>query len=121
MKKALQLAEKAQREGEIPVGALIVCENEVIAEAYNQKEGLNRCTGHAELLAIERASSLRNNWRLSDCDLYVTLEPCLMCLGAVFSARCRKLIYGARDPRAGAVSSVYPPTSPRLYEIIVWR
>ena len=107
MKQALELAKKALKAGEVPVGALIVQKNQVIAEAFNQKEGSKQPTAHAEILAIERAGRFLNGWRLNNSTLYVTLEPCLMCAGAIISARLKRLVYGCKDPKAGAVDSLY--------------
>lgn len=107
MKKALQLAQKAADIGEVPVGALIVKDGEVLSEAYNLRESLNKPTAHAELLAIEAAAQKLNSWRLIDCTLYVTLEPCPMCAGTIINSRIPNVVYGAKDPKAGAVSSLY--------------
>jgi len=111
MQQALQYAAKAAGHGDVPIGALIVANNEVIATACNEKE-LNKIpTCHAEMLVIERAAMKLDRWRLTDCELYVTLEPCLMCAGAIIQARLKRVIYGARDPKAGAVESLYQTLS----------
>lgn len=107
MARALEMAEKAKYLGEIPVGAVIVENNQLVAEAYNEKEQNFDSTAHAEVLAIQRASKALGKWRLSGCTMYVTLEPCLMCLGAVISSRVDRLVYGALDKKAGAVESTY--------------
>lgn len=107
MKKALKLAEKAGEMGEVPVGALIVREDKIIAEAFNQKEFFKKATAHAEIFAIEQASLKLNDWRLNDCTLYVTLEPCPMCAGAILASRLKRLVYACKDPKAGAVHSLY--------------
>ncbi|MCB0351199.1 MAG: tRNA adenosine(34) deaminase TadA [Bdellovibrionales bacterium] len=107
MARALELAQRAADCGDVPVGALIVRNGEILAEAYNEKESLKVPSCHAEMLAIERAALKLDRWRLIDCDLYVTLEPCLMCAGAIVQARLRSVIYGAKDPKAGAVESIY--------------
>ncbi|MEQ1665145.1 MAG: tRNA adenosine(34) deaminase TadA [Bdellovibrionales bacterium] len=107
MRRALLVAEKAVAGGDVPVGALIVRNGEVLAEAYNEKESLRLPSCHAEMIAIERAAMKLDRWRLIDCDLYVTLEPCLMCAGAIVQARLRSVVFGARDPKAGAVESLY--------------
>lgn len=107
MAKALAMASKAAAAGDIPVGAVIVRNDEVLAEAFNEKEALNLPSCHAEMLAIERAALKLDRWRLIDCELYVTLEPCLMCAGAIIQARLRSVIYGAKDPKGGAVESLY--------------
>jgi tRNA(adenine34) deaminase len=107
MKLALEQAAKAAEQGDVPVGAVVVCNGEVVAATCNEKE-LNKIpTCHAEMIAIERAALKLDRWRLTDCDLYVTLEPCLMCAGAIVQARLRRVVYGARDPKAGAVTSLY--------------
>lgn len=107
MLRALALAEKARAQGDVPVGAVVVQNGEIIAEAYNEKEISNQPCHHAEMLAIERAAQKLGRWRLTDCDLYVTLEPCIMCAGAIVHARFAKVFFGTRDPKAGAVVSLY--------------
>jgi tRNA(adenine34) deaminase len=107
MEQALSLAKQAYDCGEIPVGAIVVKNDQIIASAYNQKEAQQCCVYHAEILAIQAASKHLNNFRLSDCDLYVTLEPCLMCAGAIYQARLRSVIFGASDPKGGALGSLY--------------
>jgi tRNA(adenine34) deaminase len=107
MARALELAKKAEADGDVPVGAVIVRNGEILATAYNEKEALKVPSCHAEILAIERAALKLDRWRLIDCDLYVTLEPCVMCAGAIVQARLRSVTYGAKDPKAGAVESVY--------------
>ena len=107
MEKALALAGKAAEIGEIPVGAIVVNKDgEIIAEAFNERETLVSPTAHAEILAIERAAKALKNRRLSDCTLYVTLEPCPMCAGAVINAQLKRLVYGAFDEKNGACASV---------------
>lgn len=110
MKEALKLALQAEKKGEVPVGAIIVQENKPIARAFNQKETLQKASAHAEILAIEEASSKLKSWRLSDCTIYVTLEPCPMCAGALVAARLKRLVYACKDPKAGAVHSLYQIT-----------
>ena len=107
MQEALRLAGKAAEKDEVPVGALIVREGRIIARAYNQRESKKSPTAHAELLAIEKAAKKLGGWRLPGCTLYVTLEPCPMCAGAIVNARVEKVVYGAPDPKAGALGSVY--------------
>ena len=115
MKEALKLAKQAEKQGEVPVGAVIVQNNKLIAQAFNQKEILQKASAHAEILAIEEASSTLKSWRLSDCTIYVTLEPCPMCAGALVAARLKRLVYACKDPKAGAVHSLYQITEdPRL-------
>ena len=107
MKRALELASKAKSEGEVPVGAVVVFENRIIGEGYNRREATNSPISHAEIEAIQLASKTLNSWRLEDCDLYVTLEPCIMCSGAIVQSRIKRLFFGSRDPKAGAVRSLY--------------
>jgi len=107
MNHALELALRAKSEDEVPVGAVIVHENRIIGQGYNQREGKRMATNHAELLAIEKACGALNRWRLSGCTLYVTLEPCLMCAGAIVNSRIDRVVYGAIDPKAGAVESLF--------------
>lgn len=107
MRQALALARKAAKLNEVPIGAVITCNNVVVAEAFNLKESTQNPIGHAEILAIQEASLLKSNWRLSDCTLYVTLEPCILCVGAIIQARVSRVVYGAKDPKAGAIESVY--------------
>ena len=115
MKAAIKLAEQAEKQGEVPVGAVLVHKNKVIAATFNQKEDLKTATAHAEILAIEKASRKLKRWRLNDCTLYVTLEPCPMCAGALVAARLNRLVYACKDPKAGAVHSLYQITQdPRL-------
>lgn len=115
MNKALEQAEIARSLDEVPVGAVIVCNNQVISVAYNRREKDHQATAHAELIAIQQACTILGRWRLIDCELFVTLEPCLMCTGAIINARLRRVIIGAKDPKAGAVTSLYTALSdPRL-------
>ena len=107
MEKALVLAKKAAEHGEVPVGAIVVDENgEIIGEGYNRREELQSPTAHAEIIAIEQAAKRLHNRRLSDCTLYVTLEPCPMCAGAIINAQIKRLVYGAFDEKNGACASV---------------
>lgn len=103
---ALEEAKKAQEKDEVPVGAIIVKDNKIIAKAHNLKESTMDPTGHAEILAIKKASKILNRWRLNDCEMYVTLEPCPMCAGAIVQSRIKKLYIGTFDPRTGACGSV---------------
>jgi len=104
---ALNEARKAEERGEVPVGAVLVLNGEVIAASGNGKEASNLATHHAEILVLEEASRRLKRWRLSDCELYVSLEPCAMCAGALVQARLKRLVFGAFDPKAGAVKSLY--------------
>lgn len=106
MKEALKQAQKAYDKLEVPVGAVIVKDGKIIARAYNQKEEKNDTTNHAEMLAIKKASKKLGSWRLLDCDMYVTLEPCSMCAGALIQSRVRKVYIGASDEKTGACGSV---------------
>ena len=106
MKLALEEAKKAYDELEIPVGAIIVKDGKVIAKAYNEKEKKQDSTKHAEILAIQKATKKLKSWRLYDCDMYVTLEPCSMCAGALIQSRIRKVYIGTMDEKAGACGSV---------------
>jgi tRNA(adenine34) deaminase len=106
MKAALAEAAKAAERGEVPVGAVIARGGRIVARGSNGPVGSSDPTAHAEIVALRRAARRAGNYRLPDCDLFVTLEPCAMCLGAAVQARVRRLVYGAADPKAGAVSSV---------------
>ena len=115
MQAAIGLAREAAASGEVPVGALVVHEDRVIGRGSNQREAWQDPTAHAELLALREAAKELGSWRLEGCDLYVTLEPCPMCAGALVNARVRRLVYGAVDPKAGAVETFYRiPTDARL-------
>ena len=105
MKEALKEAQKAYEKLEVPVGCVIVKDGKIIARAHNQKETKFDTTKHAEILAIQKASKKLNSWRLIDCDMYVTLEPCPMCAGAIIQSRVRKVYFGAPDEKTGAVGS----------------
>ena len=107
MKLALQEAEQALSEDEVPVGAVIVHDDRVIASAHNQREQLRDPTAHAEMIAITQAAEALGSWRLDRATLYVTLEPCPMCAGAIVQARIPTVVYGATDPKAGAVHTLY--------------
>jgi tRNA(adenine34) deaminase len=107
MRQALAQAEQAAALGETPVGAVLVIGDEIIAAAHNMRETWQDPAAHAELLVVREASARLGKWRLSDATVYVTLEPCLMCAGALVLARVNRLVYGCRDPRAGALGSVY--------------
>ena len=106
MTRAIELAKEAGAEGEVPVGAVIARNGEIIAEGRNRRETMKTALGHAEIEAIHRACEKLGSWRLSGCTLYVTLEPCPMCAGAIINARLDKVVYGAYDLKAGSVSSV---------------
>jgi tRNA(adenine34) deaminase len=107
MRLALDAAEQAARTGEVPVGAVVVVGGEVVAVAHNERETKNDPTAHAEVVALRRAAAARGSWRLLGADLYVTMEPCPMCAGAIVNARMRRVVYGCDDPKAGAARTLY--------------
>src|SRR6266550_9354486 len=106
MREALRQAQKAYEADEVPVGAVVIREGRIIARAYNQVELLNDATAHAEMLALTQAEAAVGDWRLVDCDLYVTKEPCVMCAGALVHVRIRRVVFGCPDSRGGAAGSV---------------
>jgi tRNA(adenine34) deaminase len=115
MRLALGEAREALADGEVPIGAVVVHQERVIGSAHNQREMLRDPTAHAEMIAITQAAEALGSWRLIDCALYVTLEPCPMCAGAIVQARLPTVIYGATDPKAGACHTLYQITAdPRL-------
>ncbi len=107
MKKALELAQKAEEAGEVPVGAVIIKDNQLIAEGWNQPITSNDATSHAEIMAMREAGKKLNNYRLVDTVMYVTLEPCSMCVGAMIHARVGKVVFGAAEPRTGALGGAF--------------
>jgi tRNA(adenine34) deaminase len=107
MQQAMAEAQAAEALAEVPIGAIIVHQGEIIARGHNLRETSNDPTTHAEMIAIRQAAEVLGSWRLLDCTLYVTLEPCVMCMGAIILARIPYLVYGCRDPRVGAVGSIY--------------
>jgi tRNA(adenine34) deaminase len=115
MARALELAHEARNLAEVPVGALVVQGGRILAQAHNLRETLNDPTAHAERLALAWAGRSLGTWRLEDCTLYVTLEPCVMCAGAIVLSRIKRLVYGADDPKAGGCKSLFQVVSdPRL-------
>lgn len=106
MEEALKEAKIAFALGEIPVGCIIVKDDEIISRAHNLTEKLQKTTAHAEILAIEKASQKLNSWRLEDCTMYITLEPCIMCSGAIINSRIKRVVYGATQPKFGAHKSL---------------
>jgi tRNA(adenine34) deaminase len=106
MQQALQLAHEAAAEGEVPVGCVIVCNGEIVGRGRNRREEKQATASHAEMEAIAEANRTLNSWRLEDCELYVTLEPCPMCAGAILNARIKRVWYGARDEAMGACGGV---------------
>ncbi len=111
MMRAIDQARRAFDEDEVPVGAVVVHDGQIIGEGYNQRESLQDPTAHAEMIAITQAAAVLQSWRLIDCLLYVTLEPCPMCAGAIVQARLPTLVYGTTDPKAGACDSLYQITT----------
>ena len=104
---ALSLAEAAALQNEVPVGAVVVHNGRMIGTGINLRESIKQASAHAEMLAIEEASRFLKAWRLQDCTLYVTLEPCLMCAGAIYQARLPRVVFAAKDPKGGALGSLY--------------
>lgn len=107
MKEAIKEAKKAAEKGEVPVGCVVVNQRKVIGRGHNLREGKNDPTAHAEIIAIKKAASRLKNWRLSGCTLYVTVEPCPMCAGAIVLSRIDRVVYAVEDEKAGAVKSLY--------------
>lgn len=106
MEEALKEAKKAYKKNEVPIGAIIVKDNKIIARSYNRKEKTQIAIQHAEILVIEKACKKLKNWRLLDCSLYVTVEPCMMCCGAIIQSRIKKIVYGTKNSNFGSVESV---------------
>ncbi|SFX31867.1 tRNA(adenine34) deaminase [Thermoactinomyces sp. DSM 45891] len=106
MKMAIEEARKAEKIGEVPIGAIVVFQGEVVGRGYNLREKDQDPTAHAEMIAIQEAAERLGSWRLIDCDLYVTLEPCPMCAGAIIQSRIRRVIFGTLDPKAGCAGSL---------------
>jgi tRNA(adenine34) deaminase len=117
MREALKQAEKAYRHDEVPVGAVIVFDGKIIARGYNKKESSFNPTNHAEIVAIEKACRKLKNWRLTDCTMYVTLEPCMICTGAVLEARIKRVVYGAPDFRMGFLEYFKKQNPPYAYDV----
>ena len=111
MKLALEQAGIAEENGDVPIGTVIVYKNQIIGKAYNQREQLKDPTAHAEIIALTQAAAFLESWRLHGCTIYVTLEPCPMCAGALVLARLDRLVYGCDDPKTGAVKSLYTITT----------
>jgi tRNA(adenine34) deaminase len=107
MQMAIEQAQIAEENGDVPIGAVIVCENRIIGKAYNQREQLQDPTAHAEIIALTQAAAALDNWHLNGCTIYVTLEPCPMCAGALVLSRMDRLVYGCDDHKAGACKSLY--------------
>jgi tRNA(adenine34) deaminase len=107
MKKAVEQAKIAEENGDVPIGAIIIHQEQIIGKAYNQREQLKDPTAHAEIIALTQAAAALQSWRLTGCTMYVTLEPCPMCAGALVLARIDRLVYGCDDPKTGACKSLY--------------
>ena len=121
MQHALDLARRAAQDGEVPVGAVVVKDEQIIGEGWNQPIQSHDPSAHAEMVALRQAAQAIGNYRLTGTTLYVTLEPCVMCAGAIVHARVERLVFGAWDPKAGAVSSVYDVIAkPRLNHVVQW-
>ena len=116
MREAIAEAQLALAEGEVPVGAIIVFDNKIIARAHNQREATNDPTAHAELLALRSAAQQLNDWRLNRCALYVTLEPCPMCAGAITQSRIAEVVFGAYDAKQGCCGSLYRLTEDPAFD-----
>ena len=115
MQEALSLAQQAASLGEVPVGAVVVCNGQIVGQAYNRRELDHDPLAHAELIALKKTAETLKRWRLTGCTLYVTLEPCAMCAGALVNSRVDRVVYGAKDPKAGALESLFAIASdPRL-------
>ena len=122
MRHALMLAQRAQVDGEVPVGAVLIKNNALIGEGWNRPITTHDPSAHAEVMALRAAAQKLGNYRLTDTVLYVTLEPCIMCAGAITHARVSRLVFGAADPKAGAVNSVYDViANPKLNHRINWN
>ncbi|TJY65258.1 tRNA adenosine(34) deaminase TadA [Sinimarinibacterium sp. CAU 1509] len=122
MRHAMLLAHRAEAAGEVPVGAVVVRGDRVVGEGWNRPIGTHDPSAHAEIVALRAAAAADQNYRVLDTTLYVTLEPCVMCAGAIVHARVSRLVFGAYDPKAGAVSSVYDViAAPRLNHRLLWR
>lgn len=122
MRHAIRLAQRAQEHGEVPIGAVLVKDNQVIAEGWNIPIAAQDATAHAEIIAIRKAGQVLENYRLLDTTLYVTLEPCVMCMGAISHSRIKRLVFAATDPKRGAVCSALQLTAaPFLNHVVEWQ
>ncbi len=122
MRYAIALAQRAQQQGEVPVGAILIKENQLVAEGWNLPITTHDVTAHAEILAMRRAGQVLHNYRLVETTLYVTLEPCVMCMGAISQARIQRLVFGATDPKRGAVcSALQLAAAPFLNHTVPWQ
>lgn len=122
MRYAIRLAQRAQQQGEVPVGAVLIKNNQCIAEGWNRPIAHHDATAHAEIMAIRKAGQVLENYRLIQTTLYVTLEPCVMCMGAISHSRVTRLVFGATDPKRGAVCSALELTAaPFLNHVVAWQ
>ncbi len=121
MQQALALAQHAEEQGEVPVGAILVLDDEIIGQGWNQPISTNDPTAHAEIIALRQGAAKLNNYRLLNTTLYVTLEPCVMCIGAMLHARIKRLVFGTLDPKTGAVESVFNLLDTKLNHQIVYH
>lgn len=122
MRYAIRLAQRAQQHGEVPIGAVLVKDNQCIAEGWNFPIAAHDATAHAEIIAIRKSGQVLENYRLVDTTLYVTLEPCVMCMGAISHSRISRLVFGATDPKRGAVCSALQLTdAPFLNHVVEWQ
>jgi tRNA(adenine34) deaminase len=121
MHEAIALAKDAEKKGEVPIGAIIIQNDKIIGLGFNQSIRNNDPTAHAEIVALRNAAKNINNYRLIDSTIYVTLEPCIMCFGAILHARIKRLVFGAPDPKAGAVQSVFMQLDAKLNHKISWK
>ncbi|MGO1246932.1 MAG: tRNA adenosine(34) deaminase TadA [Oceanisphaera sp.] len=122
MRQAMVLAAKAEQENEVPVGALVVHKGECIGQGWNKSIGSHDATAHAEIMALRQAGQVLGNYRLLDCTLYVTLEPCMMCAGAMVHSRIQRVVYGASDAKTGALDSVLQLlATPGLNHLVAWQ
>lgn len=119
MKIAFEEAKKAEREGEVPIGSAIFLNGKLISKAHNLRERKKRSTAHAEILAIEKACKKLKSWRLEQCEIYVTLEPCLMCLGAIINSRIKKLVFGASDSKSETKTFLHSKDNSLNHNLIV--
>lgn len=121
MEQALVLAQHAEEQGEVPVGAILVLDDEIIGQGWNQPISTNDPTAHAEIIALRQGAAKLNNYRLLNTTLYVTLEPCVMCIGAMLHARIKRLVFGTFDPKTGAVESVFNLLDTKLNHQITYQ
>ena len=119
MKSALKCAQKAYEEGEVPIGAVVVCDGKIVGRGHNRRTSRQIATAHAEIEAIEKACKKLKSWRLPECEIYVTLEPCLMCLGAIINSRIKKLVFGASDSKSETKTFLHSKDNSLNHNLIV--